>query len=360
LRCAGRHRGLGVHLSFVRSTTMDSWSPLQIAKMRVGGNTKLKNFFSSQKFPANLSIKEKFDNDAMEKYRERLTLLAKGKLADEIEHIGYISRQPQPKKKFSSQMDSSGLSRGGAMGSRPHMSSLSGGTDLRKPSAHEWGLDSWMSTIQKKSSQVVSTVTKGTADVTTKLQKGMGDVGQQLKEKDIGSQISSGWNLAMGWASKTVKNISEVIKDDDRIKLYNKDAIRAPSNSKKMESKSSKDYFLGGDRAISSNSYFENTGGLSSNKPKVTKPSKAADAIDHFGFSDKGERLGEPTEIKLPERKPSIDKKAIADTKKSKNNITGHEPDFLDGILGGVNNLNYKKGAEVLVDSTDEDDTWEW
>lgn len=38
IECSGIHRGLGVHLSFVRSITMDSWTDKQLASMRVGGN----------------------------------------------------------------------------------------------------------------------------------------------------------------------------------------------------------------------------------------------------------------------------------------------------------------------------------
>ncbi|CAM9630977.1 unnamed protein product, partial [Heterosigma akashiwo] len=38
LECSGQHRGLGVHLSFVRSVTMDSWTDKQIDMMRAGGN----------------------------------------------------------------------------------------------------------------------------------------------------------------------------------------------------------------------------------------------------------------------------------------------------------------------------------
>ena len=30
LECAGKHRSLGVHVSFVRSIYMDTWSPLQV------------------------------------------------------------------------------------------------------------------------------------------------------------------------------------------------------------------------------------------------------------------------------------------------------------------------------------------
>jgi hypothetical protein len=38
LECAGTHRSLGVHLSFVRSTTLDNWDESQLSQMRVGGN----------------------------------------------------------------------------------------------------------------------------------------------------------------------------------------------------------------------------------------------------------------------------------------------------------------------------------
>ena len=37
LECSGQHRSLGVHISFVRSITMDSWTDKQIKLMEVGG-----------------------------------------------------------------------------------------------------------------------------------------------------------------------------------------------------------------------------------------------------------------------------------------------------------------------------------
>lgn len=35
LECSGQHRSLGVHISFVRSITMDSWTDKQIRLMEV-------------------------------------------------------------------------------------------------------------------------------------------------------------------------------------------------------------------------------------------------------------------------------------------------------------------------------------
>ncbi len=37
-RCAGVHRGLGVHISTVRSNTLDAWLPSQVASMAAAGN----------------------------------------------------------------------------------------------------------------------------------------------------------------------------------------------------------------------------------------------------------------------------------------------------------------------------------
>ena len=40
MQCSGIHRGLGVHISQVRSTTLDTWLPEQVRRMRLVGNVK--------------------------------------------------------------------------------------------------------------------------------------------------------------------------------------------------------------------------------------------------------------------------------------------------------------------------------
>jgi hypothetical protein len=47
LECAGKHRGLGVHNSFVRSLELDAWTDGQITMMRMGGNKKARDYFKS-------------------------------------------------------------------------------------------------------------------------------------------------------------------------------------------------------------------------------------------------------------------------------------------------------------------------
>ena len=44
LECSGAHRGMGVHISFVRSVTMDSWSDKQLKMMTHSSNDELVAF----------------------------------------------------------------------------------------------------------------------------------------------------------------------------------------------------------------------------------------------------------------------------------------------------------------------------
>lgn len=79
LECSGRHRGLGVHVSFVRSVTMDSWSEIQIKKMESGGNDNLNSFLSKRGIPKDTDIAEKYNSAAAAAYRDRIKALAEGR-----------------------------------------------------------------------------------------------------------------------------------------------------------------------------------------------------------------------------------------------------------------------------------------
>jgi len=51
LKCAGRHRTLGVHVSRIKSLTMDAWEPTHVTAMLLGGNGQLKGFLERQGVP---------------------------------------------------------------------------------------------------------------------------------------------------------------------------------------------------------------------------------------------------------------------------------------------------------------------
>jgi ADP-ribosylation factor GTPase-activating protein 1 len=78
LECSGRHRGLGVHLSFVRSVSMDAWKDREIRAMRVGSNAKMNSFFEKHGV-SKLSIKEKYDSPAAAMWRETISALKEGR-----------------------------------------------------------------------------------------------------------------------------------------------------------------------------------------------------------------------------------------------------------------------------------------
>lgn len=80
LECSGKHRGLGVHLSFVRSVSMDKWKDLELEKMKVGGNRNAKNFFNSQPdYDPGMSLQDKYNSKAAALYRDKISAEAEGK-----------------------------------------------------------------------------------------------------------------------------------------------------------------------------------------------------------------------------------------------------------------------------------------
>ncbi|KAL7496150.1 hypothetical protein ACHAWT_005580 [Skeletonema menzelii] len=90
LNCAGIHRGLGVHVSFVRSITMDDWTTDQFNTMLRGGNDKWNGYWAKNASPEELAscsvakndltdrkemarkLKAKYETDLATSYRELL------------------------------------------------------------------------------------------------------------------------------------------------------------------------------------------------------------------------------------------------------------------------------------------------
>ncbi|KAJ7557918.1 hypothetical protein O6H91_04G015900 [Diphasiastrum complanatum] len=79
LECSGKHRGLGVHISFVRSVTMDSWSDIQLRKMELGGNDALNKFLIQYGIAKETDIVSKYNSQAAAVYRDKIQALAEGK-----------------------------------------------------------------------------------------------------------------------------------------------------------------------------------------------------------------------------------------------------------------------------------------
>ena len=89
LECSGQHRGLGVHISFVKSITMDAWyaahrTPTQLRMMVCGGNKRLKEFFRSYQFPVTTSLQTRYSTRAAQFYRTMLKAEAEGKQLEAV------------------------------------------------------------------------------------------------------------------------------------------------------------------------------------------------------------------------------------------------------------------------------------
>ncbi|PHH70966.1 hypothetical protein CDD82_6813 [Ophiocordyceps australis] len=86
LSCAGVHRGLGVHISFVRSISMDAFKASEIERMRLGGNSGWRDFFEQHEDTQmrgmswdDATIAERYSGEVGEEWKERLTCKVEGR-----------------------------------------------------------------------------------------------------------------------------------------------------------------------------------------------------------------------------------------------------------------------------------------
>ncbi|XAR54809.1 hypothetical protein NMG60_11030113 [Bertholletia excelsa] len=86
--CSAVHRSLGVHISFVRSTNLDSWTPEQLKMMSFGGNNRAQVFFKQHGWTDGGKIEAKYTSRAADLYRQ---LLAKEVAKSSAEDAGLPS-----------------------------------------------------------------------------------------------------------------------------------------------------------------------------------------------------------------------------------------------------------------------------
>lgn len=76
LDCSSVHRNMGVHITFVRSTNLDSWTWQQLRLMKVGGNGAASDFFAANGGSALLAPstegKVKYTSQVAQRYKEEL------------------------------------------------------------------------------------------------------------------------------------------------------------------------------------------------------------------------------------------------------------------------------------------------
>ncbi|EEP79468.1 conserved hypothetical protein [Uncinocarpus reesii 1704] len=129
LNCAGIHRGLGVHISFVRSITMDAFKMAEIQRMEHGGNEPWKSFFSNHSTTMaegttfdDATINERYSGEVGEEWKARLTAKVEGReyVPGEEKKNSNISRTSTPTTLGDSRADQTrGISPAGVRNIRP-------------------------------------------------------------------------------------------------------------------------------------------------------------------------------------------------------------------------------------------------
>ncbi|KAF8068451.1 maoI [Scenedesmus sp. PABB004] len=128
LECSGKHRGLGVHISFVRSVTMDAWSADQLKKMQAGGNGALNEFFKQYGVPKHTEIRDKYNNRVAEIYREKVKAAVEGR-----------PFTPPPPSAVQVSLPSAGAPRAGANGLTNGSGPRAGGGAGARDEWGDWG-----------------------------------------------------------------------------------------------------------------------------------------------------------------------------------------------------------------------------
>ncbi|KAJ7686086.1 hypothetical protein B0H17DRAFT_1072671 [Mycena rosella] len=123
LQCAGTHRGFGVHISFVRSISMDTWQPDQLRRMQIGGNAAFKQFMKSYSPAEQGGYKE--GNSPYEIYHCWAATQYREKLDAEIAGREWTQAAPPPPS-LSNSTDSAGLRKSRASARSATGSSLRG------------------------------------------------------------------------------------------------------------------------------------------------------------------------------------------------------------------------------------------
>ncbi|KAI5953119.1 GLO3 [Candida jiufengensis] len=91
LQCSSVHRNLGVHVSFVKSSNLDSWQRIQLRNFKFGGNQQAKDFFlknGGSQYIGSEDAKTKYTSPVANKYKEKLKQKA---LQDAIKHPDLVT-----------------------------------------------------------------------------------------------------------------------------------------------------------------------------------------------------------------------------------------------------------------------------
>lgn len=164
MECSGVHRGLGVHLSFVRSATIDDWTawrPEKLKQMEIGGNRKARLFFERLGVPKQ-PIRARYEHDGALMYKDKLEAEARGEAFSEA-----TWKVPEWKTRMQNVGSPNSHGSGGGsnsnnrfqgMGSAPQGSKSSNGGDWFGALSDGWGK------VASATSEMAAATTKSVKD----------------------------------------------------------------------------------------------------------------------------------------------------------------------------------------------------
>jgi hypothetical protein len=236
IECSGRHRSVGVHISFVRSCTMDSWTMKQLKAMKIGGNHGLKKFCKEQGLPTTLTIEQKYGCRAMELYRERLKALLAGTSPPNVPVLGFTAEDearmaPKPQHAATrgngNSMGSGGMGGGGNKygsggGGNKYGSGGSsmsgfggGGPPPQNDKASELlsslstGFFSAASYTTKAASAASAAVVQSSTQAVNAVKSKTDEVAKQDIASNLKTSASSGWGSFAAWAGSATSMLGE-------------------------------------------------------------------------------------------------------------------------------------------------------
>jgi ADP-ribosylation factor GTPase-activating protein 1 len=260
-----------VHISFVRSIAMDSWSDKQLAIMKGGGNDKCNQYLKSRGIDPRGPIKQKYESDAAQLYKEVLKAQVEGRpeptslppptkksysappsmnqpmgglgggggdpngmerLVGESEQA-YVARQTRLRDEARQRMQAKfgGSNRMGGVGSSG-MQGIGSNSNYNPNGGYGAGLDDVMSGVSTAFSSGLSLVGGAASSVTSSIRTIASDPNSQGALSTLGASAGSFWGTLSSAATQVASAITQPDGDDGLEALQREFAQNKPSQSK--------------------------------------------------------------------------------------------------------------------------------